>query len=182
MGIGTEKRHVEKPHGKCAKTGRDIGEGEDYYAVLFEDGEGFRREDYSVDAWDGPPDGAYCHFKTRMPIKEAKKRLLVDDAVLISFFERLASETEPARVRFRFVLALILMRKRLLKYDHTEHKEGRELWLMRLVKETRQHRVENPRLTDDEIEEVSQQVGAILAGDTGSLSDDESDDEAPPDS
>ncbi|MEE9295579.1 MAG: hypothetical protein V3W34_11540, partial [Phycisphaerae bacterium] len=105
-----EKWQIDKAVGRCAKTGALIDEGEVYYAVLYEQGESFRREEYSVAAWEGLPQGAYCCFKTRMPVKEKKKRLLVDDDVLVNFFRRLKDETRLVRLQFRFVLALILMR------------------------------------------------------------------------
>jgi len=167
-------------------TGRGLAEGEEYYAVLFEEGESFRRADYSVDGWDGPPEGSYCHFRTRVPIKEKKKQLLVDNAVLVNFFSRLADEQDPARIRFRFVLALILMRKRLLRYDTSEVRDGQEYWRMTIPSDQSTHEVVNPRLTDDQIEDVSRQISAILHGDMGEWAelndperqDDHDDDEA----
>ena len=91
-----------------------------------------------------------------------KKKLFVDDEMLMTFFERLAEETEPERVNFRFVLTLILMRKRILKYDSSEIKDGREIWTLRVTGENRSVRVANPRLTEDQIAQLSSQVGEIL--------------------
>ncbi len=163
---------IDKAAGRCMKTDVEIAQGETYYAVLFEDGESFRREEYSEQAWEGPPEGAYCHFKTRMPVKTKKRRLLVDDEVLVDFFRRLNDETELVRLQFRFVLALILMRKRLLKYEETERDGDTEHWLMRLGKEEAVYKVLNPRLTDEEIERVSKELGAILHGDVKTLDGD----------
>lgn len=141
-------------------------EGQSYYAVLFEDGDSFRRADYAPDVWTGPPQDAFCFFKTRVPNRgPKKKRLLVDDDLLVNFFQRLEDESEPLRQHFRFVLALILMRKRILRYEQTIHDAGAEFWQMRLVKEQALYRVLNPQLTDQEIEAVSRQLGAILNGD-----------------
>ena len=110
---------VQRSMGTCVTTGRAFKEGEEFYTVLFEDGDSFRRADYSLDAWQGPPEGSFCHFKSRVPIREKKRKLLVDDELLVNFFLRLSQEIAPVRVRFRFVLALILMRKRLLKYQES---------------------------------------------------------------
>ena len=162
-----ESREVVKSTGVCAATGRELAEGEEYYAVLFEEGDSFRRVDYTLESWTEPPAGAYCYFKTRIPVHQEKQKqsLLIDDAMLISFFCRLAEETEPVRLQFRFVLALILMRKRLLRYEQTVPDAGREYWQMRLTREKSLHRVLNPQLTDGQIEGVSQQLGSILRGD-----------------
>ncbi len=158
---------VDPTTGVCVNTGRKLEEGEEYYTVLFDDGDSFRRIDYSLDSWKAPPEDCFCYFKTRVPVKEKRKRLLVDDELLVNFFLRLEDETEPLRIQFRFVLALILMRKRLLRYDNSTVEDGVETWQMTLVREKTEHRVVNPRLTDDQIDGVSQQLTAILHGDMG---------------
>lgn len=163
----TQQWEVQPAAGRCAVTGRRLEEGEEFYSVLFEDGEGFRRSDYSLDSWNGPPDGSYCHFKSRVPIKQKRKRLLVDNEILVNFYLRLADETEPVRLQFRFVLALILMRKRLLRYEGSEVEGSMEVWRMVLATDRSEHRVANPRLTDEQIEGVSSQLSAILHGDMG---------------
>jgi len=162
---------IARSSGVCSISGRPLETGEEYYVVLFEEGETFRRADYSVNAWAGSPENAFCHFKSRIPAKKEKKRLLVDDDLLINFFLRLADEDGASRLRFRFVLGLILMRKRLLRYEQTLFDEGREYWRMCLVKDQSHHRMLNPQLTDDQIEGVSRQVGAILHGDMGEFAD-----------
>ncbi|MEE9178223.1 MAG: hypothetical protein V3U46_07310, partial [Acidimicrobiia bacterium] len=73
----------------------------------------------------------------------------------------------PVRVHFRFVLALILLRKRLLRYEGSAVENEVEAWRMTLMSDRSDHRVVNPRLTDDQIEGVSQQLSAILHGDMG---------------
>lgn len=158
---------VQHATGRCTVTGRDLVEGEEFYTVLTEDGESFTRADISLEAWDGPPEGAFCHFKTRVPMKEKRKRLLVNNELLKVFFERLAEETEPVRVQFRFVLALILMRKRLLKYNQSSVKNGVEVWDMTMVRDHVEHRVVNPQLNDEQIETVSGQLSSIIHSDMG---------------
>jgi hypothetical protein len=163
----TPQWDLATPTGQCAVTGRPIAEGETFYSVLLEEGESFRRVDFSVEAWTGPPEGSFCHFKSRMPVKQKRKKVFVDDEMLISFFRRLEGETEPARVQFRFVLALILMRKRVLKYDAAMREGDVDIWEMILPKDQSRHRVVNPALTDERIAEVSSQLGVILHSDMG---------------
>ncbi len=172
---------VESTTGRCAVTGRALAEGEVFYTVLFEEGESFRREDYSLDAWTGPPEGAFCHFRTRVPVKVKRKKLLVDNDLLVSFFVRLADETEPVRVQFRFVLALILMRKRLLRYAGTDINEGLEIWRLIVPGDQSEHKVINPQLTDEQIEGVSGQLSVILHGDMGEWAVMEQSIDSPPD-
>jgi hypothetical protein len=97
-----------------------------------------------------------------VPEPTEKKKLLVDDEVLLEFFERLGEASERVKINFRFVLALILMRKRILKYQQTQLRDGQEIWIMGQVREQTKHEVLNPRLDDAQIEEVSEQLSAIL--------------------
>ncbi len=177
--MAQQQWQVQPVTGVCSVSGKKLEEGEEFYTVLFEDGESFRRADCCVDSWDGPPEGSYCFFKTRVPVKEKRKKLLVDNDLLVNFFTRLADETELVRVQFRFVLALILMRKRILRYDETKKENGEEIWEMTLVSEQAAHRVVNPRLTDDQIEGVSTQLTAILHGDMGDWSEPQNEPQEP---
>lgn len=161
---------VEHAKGRCAVSGRLLEEGEPFYSVLFEEGETFRRADYSLDSWTGPPEGCFCCFKSRVPVREKRKKLFVDDEMLVEFFRRLESETEPARVQFRFVLALILMRKRILRYEGSALENGVDVWQMTLLRDQSVHKVANPQLSDDQIAGVSEQLTAILHSDVGDFS------------
>jgi len=156
---------VARSSGHCNRCDAELTEGQEYYAALLETPEGFERQDFCQACWDEQPAERFCFWKSRMPVREQKRTsLLVDDAVLINFFERLERETDPVRVRFRFVLALILMRKRLLRYEETVRKGDAEIWQMRLTGTSSVHEVVNPKLSDEEITEVSGQLGVILRG------------------
>jgi hypothetical protein len=85
--------------------------------------------------------------------------------MLMAFFERLEKETEQEKVNFRFVLALILMRKRILKYDETKNVDDQELWRLRIVGEKQIVEVINPHLDEEQIEQLSSQIGEILQTD-----------------
>jgi hypothetical protein len=114
----------------------------------------------------------FSFWRTTVPEPQQKKKLLVDDSVLMDVFQRMEGKSEPQEIRFRFVLALILMRKRLLKYEGMEElppvtdsmaPKPPETWRM-LPKGTEAPvHVINPHLTAEQITEVSQQLSAILA-------------------
>jgi hypothetical protein len=83
---------------------------------------GMCRIDISSDAWEDGyrPDGLFGYWKSTVPEPNQKKKMFVDDGMLMNLLERLADATEPDRLAFRYVLALILMRKKLLRYDGNE--------------------------------------------------------------
>lgn len=163
--------------GQCHRCESELAEGQTYYGALIEVGEGFERRDFCPACWEGQKTEHFCFWKSRVPIRQKKEKLFVDDTLLINFFERLDQQSDAMRIRFRFVLALILMRKKLLRYEQTIRDGKTEYWQMRLTAANALHQVENPRMNDQQIAEVSSQLGMILRGealtDPGDFLDDE---------
>jgi hypothetical protein len=156
---------INKPLGQCYGTERKIESGEEYFAALVETAEGLQRRDFCADYWDSQKPDVFCYWKTRLPEPGQKKQLFVDDQMLMAFFERLEKETGQEKINFRFVLALILMRKRILKYDDTRTEDDREIWRLRIVGEKQIVEVINPHLDEEQIEQLSSQIGEILQTD-----------------
>lgn len=154
---------VSRTQGRCAVSGRTFGPGEVFYTALYETAAGFERRDYAAEHWSAAPAGAFCTYRTRVAERPAKRRLDLNDEALLIFFERLAEETDPIKVSFRFVLALILMRKRVLRYEQTLRDSEEERWLLRVVKTGRLVPVRNPRMTETEVAAVTEQLKSVLA-------------------
>ena len=153
---------INRPLGQCCGTERDIKPGENYFAALVETEQGLERRDFCVEYWDTKNPEVFCYWKTRLSDANRKKRIFVDDQMLMTFFERLAEETEQERLNFRFVLTLILMRKRILKYDSSKIQDGKEIWRLRITGENKIVEVVNPHLDEEQIGQLSTQVGQIL--------------------
>jgi hypothetical protein len=156
---------INKPLGQCYGTGVKIEPGEEYFGALVNTEEGLQRRDFCSDYWESEKPDVFCYWKTKLPQPGQKKQLFVDDQMLMAFFERLERETEQEKVNFRFVLALILMRKRILKYDDTRIDDGREIWRLRIVGDKQCAEVVNPHLDEEEVKELSSQIGEILQAD-----------------
>jgi hypothetical protein len=153
---------IHKPQGTCAGSGNKIEPEQEYIASLIETPEGMQRKDYCVEYWNENKPQVYCYWKSVMPKPDQKKKLFIDDAMLMSFFERLATETDEEKLSFRFVLALILMRKRLLKYESSKNDNGNETCVLKVAGRDQTAEVINPHLTEDKIEQLSAQLGQIL--------------------
>jgi len=156
---------VNKPLGQCFGSGRKIEHGEEYFGALVVAEEGLQRQDFCADYWESEKPDVFCHWKTKLPEPGQKKQLFVDDQMLMTFFERLARETDQEKIDFRFVLTLILMRKRLLKYDESRTEDGKEIWRLRIPGDRSAEglvEVVNPHLDEEQIEQLSSQIGEIL--------------------
>src|SRR5262245_12692144 len=104
---------------RCEATGRELHRGEKFYSVLLDEGGKFVRHDYSVEAWKGPPPGTFSFWQGRVPPEVQGRRLPIDDDMLFDCFQRLDGETDATRVNFRYVVALLLMRRKRLKFEET---------------------------------------------------------------
>ena len=154
---------VGRPHGVCAVCLQPLSPDEKLMAALRETAIGFERVDCMLTCWEKlDRAGIVANWKTVMPRSEAKKKVFVDDEVLCDLFQKLSEVTEPVKLNFRFVLGLILMRKKMLVYDRSEKKENREIWTMHLKGRDESLELVNPQLTEEQMQEVSGQLGQIL--------------------
>lgn len=200
----TPSYEIPRTSGVCAATGQPLQPGQRYYAALVELSPeemdaakkesaaaaaaslGLRRLDVSAEAWEGGeggfrPERLYSYWKSTVPEPNAKKKLFVDDGVLMNLLRRLEDATQPERLAFRYVLALILMRKKLVRYDGSTKKpatvDGKEVqqtwWLltpkldlskgpMGKWNEEDQFLVLDPGLDDSQVEQVTTQLSEIL--------------------
>jgi len=167
-----------RPHGKCTVCGRGINKGEKFTAAVRESATGLERLDVGAECWDSvDKKPLLAHWRATMPDADgpAKPKIFVDDTVLCDLFERLAetplgdiAEGEgsiAAKANFRFVLGLILMRKRLLSYESTHVEKGQEFWSVKLKGREQPFDLPNPRLDEQQVMQVSEQLGQILSGD-----------------
>src|SRR5262249_6488576 len=115
---------------RCCVSGRELQSGETFYSVLIEQVGKLVRQDYSPEAWKGPPPGAFSFWRARVNPPESKSRPPIDDEVLLDFFVRLEGQTEAGKVRFRYIVALWLMRRKRLKFDEARQEAGQEIMVL----------------------------------------------------
>ncbi len=147
---------------RCAVSGRELRPGERYYSVLLDEGGKLCRRDYGSEAWPGPPEGAFSFWTGRIPLEEEGRRPQIDDDLLLDCFQRLQGETDPGRVNFRYVLALLLLRRKRLKLEEAHAEDDQEILCLRCPRTRDPYRVVNPRLSEEETAAVQEEVFKIL--------------------
>ncbi|MEO6437214.1 MAG: hypothetical protein ABIP55_15845 [Tepidisphaeraceae bacterium] len=154
---------VARPLGKCHVTGEPIVPGDKFMAALRETPIGFERIDVSLNVWPQfDRKDVLAFWQAVMPTHEQKRKVFVDDEVLCDLFERLKETDEPPKLNFRFVLGLILMRKKMLIYDESRTVDGKDIWVLHFKGREEKLDLLNPRLDEAQMAEVSQQLGQIL--------------------
>jgi len=155
---------VGRANGTCAVCQRAIAAGEKLEAALRETPQLMERLDICPGCWPNfSREGLLAFWQTVMPESNAKKNIFIDDQVLCELFERLGDATEPAKLNFRFVLGLILMRKRKLAYESTRTQGEQEIWVVRFRGREDLLDLLNPRLSEQQVGEVAGQLGEILS-------------------
>jgi hypothetical protein len=152
-----------QPHTRrCAVTGRELRPGERFYTALLDEGGKLQRRDYGGDAWQGPPVGAFAFWAGRVPPPEAGSRPRIDDDLLADCFHRLEGQDEPARQSFRYILALLLMRRKRFKFEEARGDGGREVLRLRCTRTRQVYEVVNPRLGAEELAAAQEEVFKLL--------------------
>jgi hypothetical protein len=113
---------VQRCTRRCAVSGRELAEGEAYFTALFAAGAAVERRDYAPETWTGPPDNVLAWWKAVVPAREAKKARQAPSDILLEMFEGLESRDDQAD--YRYVLALLLIRRRVLRMEDHEAADG----------------------------------------------------------
>jgi hypothetical protein len=145
---------------RCAASGRDLRPGDSFYTVLQEAEGKFQRKDYSSDAWQGPPAGTFSFWAGRIPEDGAVRRPPIDDDMLLDCLERL--EGDASRVHFRYVVALLLLRRRRLRLEQTCKQGDAETLVLKCARTRRQYRILNPQLSESEMSDAQKAVLDVL--------------------
>jgi hypothetical protein len=113
---------VQRCTRRCAATDRSLEAGDECYSVLEVSGADVIRKDYCREAWNGPPESAFGWWKSRIPEPTARKIKLAPNEVLLELFDQLADQ--PEQQDLRYVLALLLIRRRVLRIEVMPSGEG----------------------------------------------------------
>ncbi len=151
----------------CAASGRAFAEGEYFYTLLYMENGVFRREDMSEEAFKARNENVlpFSHWRAKYvppppPQQEAVSKQTAED-LLRQYMEEGAAEHANAR----YILALMLERKRLLK--EVEVKRSDDGSLLRVYEHTKSGEVfiiPDPQLRLDQVAEVQAQVAGYLGG------------------
>ena len=141
--------------------------GEWCYSVLEVRGADVERKDYAATAWSGPPAEAFAWWKSRVPDAHAKKVKLAPNEVLLELFDELAQRPESEDMRY--VLALLLVRRRVLRLDGpalpaAKPSPADNVQTMCVFCPVREasYEVTVALPSDERIEQIQQQLGELL--------------------
>jgi len=161
---------VQRCTRRCAATDRALEPGDVCYSMLEVVGADVIRKDFCSDVWKGAPDSAFGWWKSRVPEPTAKKIKLAPNDVLLELFDQLADK--PEQQDLRYVLALLLVRRRVLRVDlmhepqsdesDTQMDCAAETMTLYCPKRETAHEVFVAMPSGERIDEIQQQLSELL--------------------
>lgn len=152
---------VQRCTRQCAKSGREFAPGESFYSVLVAEGAELRRYDYAIDAWEGPPQEAIGWWKSQIPDRSALRKHWAPNDVMLQFFDELAEQ--PDKQDIRYVLSLLLVRRRVMRLEESEPDEhGREILLLYCPRRETTYQVPAVAPEPSQIEKIQQELARLL--------------------
>jgi len=154
---------LQRSSRRCAATGRDLLPGELFYSVLVSEGGEVHRHDYAADAWQGPPPRTIGWWKSQVPTPESRKKHWAPSDVMLHYFTE--AESDPTRQDLRYVLALLMTRRRIVRHESTETDENGEQWLVLYCpRNEAQYRVKVVLPTEERVQEIQRDLERLLVG------------------
>jgi hypothetical protein len=164
MLLGYEFANGEIAHctRRCAVSGRALAPNEGYYsALVMERGVAVRR-DYAAPAWNGPPEGAFAWWQANVASGDGGRGKLAPQDVLLDLFGTLAGE--PAEAEFRYVLGLLLLRRRLVKLDETRTDAEGEMLVLDCPRRDERFELRVAAPSDEKATELQRRLVELVYG------------------
>jgi hypothetical protein len=149
---------------RCAASGEPFNDGDYFYTLLYDERGEFRREDVSEAAFKARNDNiqpfSFWRSKFEQPVvvPETLGKQTAEDLL-----RRYMAEHSPEHSNARYILAVMLERKKLLK--EIEAKRGEDGSLVRIYEHTKTGEVfivPDPQLRMEQIADVQMQVAGLL--------------------
>ena len=160
----TQEWNIQTRALQCAKTGKPFEKGETIFSALYwKDGQ-YQRVDLCADAWKErneniePLSAWQTEFVPPPPPEpEAMKK---DDAE--SLLRRLIAENAPGSRNARYILALMLERKKVLRQIERQKQDGNAVLVYEHIPSGEVWLIEDPGLKLGELTAVQDEVARLL--------------------
>ena len=152
--------HIKRCTRRCHVSGEPFQSGDFFFSVLVSEGAEVLRRDYSEAAWPGPPEEALGWWKSRMPKPSATKIHWAPNDILLHYFDQLSSELPQQDMRY--VLALLMVRRRIMRVVDTLITDGVEQMVLHCPKNENEYQVVVTRPGRQRIDELQQSITALL--------------------
>lgn len=153
---------------QCCETEAILQPGDEFYSALVVQGAQVVRRDFAAAAWHGPPEGTIGWWKAQVPDMQSRRMFWAPNDVIAHYFEQLYEQADAPQ-DLRYVLALLMIRRRVARLEETERDDqGQETFVLYCPRNEREYRVAVATPSAERIGEIQQHLGALLFGGTTS--------------
>ena len=168
----TQEWNIQPRALQCAVSARPFEKGERIYSALYwRDGQ-YARVDLSAEAWQARNDNIepISAWQTDFvpPPPPEPETLRKDDAE--SLLRRLVAENAPSTRNARYILALMLERKKVVRQIERQRQEGQSILVYEHLPSGEVWLIEDPGLKLGELSAVQDEVAHLLASTQGTIS------------
>ena len=153
---------------QCFLTERPFEEGETIVTALFpSEQEGFERRDYCAEGWqkrdneENPAPFSVWQSTFRLPERQEKPEVVEKESAE-DLLRRLVEEDDEATENVRYILAVMLERKKLLRETDQQHTPSGILRIYEHRKTGEVIIIRDPNISLDQIESIQEEVTAML--------------------
>jgi hypothetical protein len=150
---------------QCAKSEEPFTDGATIYTLLYRDRNGFRREDISEQAWLEMKDHVqpFSFWKSRYEEPAPSPPEPVSKESGEALLRKLLHEDRPEHLNARYVLSIMLERKRILKQVDVRENANEKFLIYEHAGTGEVFIVQDPRLKLDQLDPVQHEVYGLLA-------------------
>jgi len=148
---------------RCAACEREFEVGESIRAVLCESPEGYQRRDYCCSCEPAVEPPPLATWLTRRPEPPTPKHPTFNVETVLHLFEQLEQPQSAEQAQLRFVLALLLWRRKVLRLEGTEATEAGEVWRFAARGAKRTYEVLRTEVDEQRAETLGEQIAQLVA-------------------
>ena len=154
---------IGKGQDSCTSCGREFVDGEDVVSCVFSGEDSLERADICMDCWESGKAPDYISSWRRQIVKKAPPKRF-DRQAALELFRVLSDSQEPKDADTAFILAVLLMRKKVFELERTGLENGTKVMELRLKGDTEIFKIENRELDEQRLNEVKDNLESIFEG------------------
>ena len=151
---------IPRPSRTCSLSRREFLPDEPFFSVLTGEDDLFVRTDIAAEHWSGPPHDCFAWWKSTVKHVCEQTPQQVSGETLQGLFERLA--TQPGEADTLYILTLLLLRRKLLRYENeTTDEQGNRLLEVYALHANTTYQIPAAMPSHERLEEIQQQLATL---------------------
>lgn len=148
----------------CSTCQRPFADKEVYHTLLRMDTSGYQRRDLCGACYaNAPRDGVLSYWQGEYKLPAPPPPEPIQKETAETLLRKLVESTDPTHAAARYILAVMLERKRILKHRDTMREQtGNEVLVYEHARTGESFAIPDPRLRLDQLAQVQQEITAVL--------------------